>query len=520
MGGAPVTGALSRPRGYRAAAMSTHTRRGFLGAGAAVGAGALIGTPDAEAKPRKPKHKHKARRTRRVDVAVVGAGFAGLSAAWALVKAGKSVLILEAQNHVGGRCRNHALGGGEVSERGATFAGPTQNHILDLAKEMGVGTFPTFATGQNVYYADGQRTTYSDSGPLGTAPPDPLIVADLAQVVQRLDQMASQVPVDAPWTAPNAAEWDGQTFESWINANAVSPRFKQIVPVATRPIFGAEPRELSLLFVLFYIAASGDESHPGTFERNFNTRDGAQQFRFQGGSQRIALALAAALGKRVQLKHPVRRIDQAGGRVTVHCDKLTVKAKHAIVAVPPALAERIEYRPAMPAARDQLAQRLSQGTLLKVAAVYDKPFWRDAGLNGTAVSLQGPVNVVYDDSPEDGSPGVLFGFVGGDEARAFMAKSDADRRAAALGSFATYFGPQANQPTAYFETIWPANKWIRGGPVGIAPPGTLLAYGHALREPVGNIHWAGTESSTYWAGYMDGAVRSGQRAAGEVLAAL
>jgi monoamine oxidase len=272
--------------------------------------------------------------------------------------------------------------------------------------------------------------------------------------------------------------------------------------------------------VLFYIAASGDETHPGTFERNFNTRDGAQMFRFEGGSQRIAIELAKRLGKRVKLKRPVRRIDQDANGVTIHCDRLTVRAKRAIVTAPPAMAARIRYDPPLRIERDQLSQDLRQGNLCKVAAVYDRPFWRDAGLNGTAVSLNGPVNVAYDDSPPDSSPGVLFGFIGGDEARGWYGKSADQRRTEALGSFANYFGEAARNPRAYHETLWPAERWHRGGPVGVAGPGTLLAHGHTLREIYGRIHWAGTESSTFWAGYMDGAVRSGQRAAAEVLAAL
>jgi monoamine oxidase len=430
------------------------------------------------------------------------------------------VLVLEAQDHVGGRARNRDIGGGEVTERGATFAGPTQNKILELAKQMGVATFPTFTTGKNLYYADGEKMEYADSGPTGTAPPDPQLIADLAQAIPRLNEMSKSVPVDAPWTSPNALEWDGQTFETWINDNSVSPRFKRIVPTATRPIFGAEPRELSLLFVLFYIAASGDENNPGTFERNFNTRDGAQMFRFEGGSQRIALEVARRLGSRVLLRQPVRRVDQTGAGVTVYCDRLQVSAQRAIVTCPPAMAGRIEYAPPLRIERDQLSQHLAQGNLTKVTAVYDRPFWRDAGLNGTVVSLNGPVNVAYDDSPPDGSPGVLFGFVGGDAARDFYGKTAAERRAAALGSFANYFGAPANSPSQYFESTWPGNRWLRGGPVGIAGPGTLLAHGHALREVSGRIHWAGTESSTYWTGYMDGAVRSGQRAAAEALGAL
>jgi monoamine oxidase len=328
------------------------------------------------------------------------------------------------------------------------------------------------------------------------------------------------VPVDAPWESPRAAEFDSQTLESWVAANSATERFRRIVPVATRPIFGTEPRELSLLFTLFYIAASGDENNVGTFERNFNTRDGAQMYRFVGGSQLMCLKLAEQLGKRVVLRSPVTRIVQGRNGVRVESKRLNVRAKRAIVAVPPVLAGRIGYRPELPEGREQLGVRLPQGRLIKVTAIYDRPFWRDEGLNGTVVSLNGPVNVVYDDCPPDGSPGVLFGFVGGDEARRFLNLPAEQRRAEVLKNLSDYFGPQASSPREYLETDWVSAKWSRGGPTGIAGPGTLMAYGPALRRPVGRIHWAGTETSSYWVGYMDGAIRSGKRVAKEILEVL
>jgi monoamine oxidase len=450
----------------------------------------------------------------------VGAGFAGLTAAIELERHGKSVIVLEARNRVGGRAHNHHLGGGEVSEAGATFAGPTQDHILRLARRFDVRRFATYDEGDNVYYRDGVRLTYSDKTATGIVPPDPTIAPDAAAVVTRLDQMSTQVPVDAPWEASQAAQWDGQTLESWARSNSsydANESFRRLVAVATRPIFGAEPRDVSLLFTLFYVAASGNETNPGTFERNFSTRNGAQMWRFHGGAALITERMAKRLGDRVVLRSPVERIVQRDGRVILHSRRLDVRAKRAIVAIPPTLAGRIRYAPDLPPSHDQLLQRMPQGTLIKVAAVYDRPFWREAGLTGTALSLNGPVNATFDDSPPDGKPGVVFGFVGGDEARRFMRLPRADRRRAVIANFKAYFGPKAANLSDYFETNWTKAEWTRGCPVAVPGPGVLVAYGPALRRPFRQIHWAGTETSTFWNGYMDGAVRSGERAAREIL---
>jgi monoamine oxidase len=501
------------------------TRRRFVAGTLVTGAAAAVPVTAEAARHRtKPKHKRTAtgRPPRSADVVVVGAGFAGLTAARRIRAAGRSVVVLEARDRVGGRVWNHDLGSGVISERGGTFVGPTQGRLMALASALGVGTFDTYDDGQDVYVNGSERLTYSDTGPLGTAPPDPTTVAETAAVVAQLDQMSTTVPVDAPWDAPNAEQWEMYTLEKWVKENSASSNFQKLVPVATRPIFGAEPRELSLLFTLFYIASSGDEKNPGTFERNFDTRGGAQQSRFIGGSQVIAFKIARQLGSRVILSSPVRRIVQARGAVTVYSDKATVKAKRVIVAIPPTLAGRIDYEPLLPFQRDQLTQRYGQGTLTKVAAVYDRPFWRDAGLTGTAVDTGGPVTATFDDSPPDASssrgPGIIFGFVGGDNARSYATMSAAARRSAVLTQFGNFFGSHATNARDFFETSWSGEAWTRGCPVGIPSTGTLLAYGVWLRHPFDRIHWAGTETSNYWNGYMDGAVRSGERAAGEVLA--
>ncbi len=194
-----------------------------------------------------------------------------------------------------------------------------------------------------------------------------------------------------------------------------------------------------------------------------------------------------------------------------------MEARQVVVAIPPTLAGRIDYDPLLPAQRDQLTQRLGQGFLTKVTAIYDRPFWREKGLTGTALSPDGPISATFDDSPPGGRPGVVFGFVGGDDARRFASTPKGERRQQALNQLSGFFGTEALSPRGYLETSWAEERWTRGCPVGIAGPGTLLAYGDRLRAPVGRIHWAGTETATFWNGYMDGAVRSGERVAAEIL---
>jgi monoamine oxidase len=508
---------------------SSYTRRRLIQTGTAgavaAGLGAAAGPAGAEQEQGQPRPKPKPKPApRKADVIVIGAGYAGLTAAYRIAQRGKSVIVLEARNRVGGRTFNHELPGGKWSELGATFVGPTQDPVLKITKEMGVKLFDTYDTGNNVYRQDGMNSTYSDSGPLGsvfgTAPPDPLAAADVIATVAQLDQMATSVPVDAPWTAQSAEDWDSQTLYSWAKQNSTgSPRFMDLLQIATEPIFGAEARDISLLYTLFYIAASGNEKNPGTFERNFNTRGGAQQQRMFGGTQLLAKRLAKRLGKKhVLLNAPARRIVQKkGGGIRVDSDHFSVHGKRVIVAVPPPLAGRIRYEPKLPNNRDQLTQRMPMGTLIKVEVFYDKPFWRGAGFTGQGLSDEGPIAATFDISPPDGKPGILMGFIGGDRARHWQALGPKARRLHVLDELAKLYGPAAHKPKEYLEFSWVTEKWTRGCPVSVLGPGTLVGFGPAIRKPVGRIHWAGTETSTYWNGYMDGAVRSGQRAAREVL---
>jgi monoamine oxidase len=318
-------------------------RRRFIGGAAAAAVAAAVPPTAGAARPKRRSRK-RIRRTQ--DVVVVGGGLAGLVAAREVAHAGRSVAVLEARDRVGGRMFDRPIPGGDVVDLGAEFIGPTQNRIRALVDELGIATFPAYNTGQNVYYAGGRRSLYSDTGLTGTAPSDPALLVDLLLAIPKLNSLSLRVPVAAPWEAPDAAELDSQTLEGWVRANTTNGRrFRDLTATASRAIFGAEPRELSMLFVLFFIAASGDERTPGTFERNFNTRNGAQQDRIDGGTKQIAERVAAQLGRRVIRRSPVRRIVMTPGYVDVISDRYVNRARRVIVALAPVLAGRTSTSP-------------------------------------------------------------------------------------------------------------------------------------------------------------------------------
>ncbi|MGH2739043.1 MAG: flavin monoamine oxidase family protein [Actinomycetota bacterium] len=463
-------------------------------------------------------------RRRRVDVAIVGAGLAGLTAARALTRAGRSVAVLEARDRVGGRTLNHELGNGKVIEVGGQWVGPLpdqaspnpQKRVFNLAKDLGIGTFKTYNDGEYLDYNNGRLMRYS-----GRIPPNPS-AANAGLAIELQNSMSGEVPPDAPYEAPSAAEWDGKTFETWMREALVPPTLppdaptNDLVNLAIESVFSVQPRDLSLLHVLFYIRAAG------SLDNLINTAGGAQDSRFVGGSQLISIRLAEELGDRVVLSSPVRLIGQRNGRIMVVGDRLRLVAERAIVAVPPFLAAQIVYDPPLSdfdgGLRGQLTQGLRMGTVIKVQALYRAPFWRSDGLAGQATSDTGPVKVTFDNSPDpDSRPGVLMGFIEGHDARIWGSKSHAARRRGVLESFERYFGPRAGEPIGYIEQSWAAEPFSGGGYAAVFTPGTWISYGRALRKPIGLIHWAGSETATDWMGYMEGAIQSGLRAAGEIL---
>ena len=445
--------------------------------------------------------------TETVDTVIVGAGLAGLTAASALREAGRDVLVVEARDRVGGRTLNHDLGGGAVVEVGGQWIGPGQDRIAKLAADLDVATHPTYDGGRKVLYLGGRRVEYTGDIPRV----NPFGLLDVGRLVLSLERLARRVPLDAPWRAPRAAALDAVSFGVWAGRNAQSRMGRMLVELFTQGVLACEPAEVSLLHVLFYIHSAGG------VRRLTDVAGGAQQERFVGGSQVVARRLADRLGAGVRLGHPVRRIEHAAGRVTVRADGLDVRARHAVVAIPPVLAGRVDYDPPLPAARDQLTQNAPMGSAIKCLAVYDEPFWRADGYSGQANADDGAVRVTFDNCPPGGSPGILLGFLEGAQARRLSRTDPASRRREVLACFTRYFGPRAARPVDYIEQDWTSEPWTRGCYSAHFAPGAWTQFGPALRASIGPLHWAGTETATNWTGYMDGAVQSGQRAAAEIL---
>lgn len=451
------------------------------------------------------------------DVAVVGAGLAGLTAARDLLAAGKSVLVLEARDRVGGKVLNAQLTNGGITEAGAEFVGPTQDHVLALISKLGLQKYDTYSNGSNVAWINNTRATYS-----GALPPiDEASLIQVGTAQAMLEGMAAEINVSSPWTHPNASQWDSITFGSWLDAITTTRSARFLLDDASLALFGADSPQVSLLYVVAYIASSGNETEVGTLGRLIATAGGAQAQRVVGGTGLIPIKLAETLVgiKHIALNSPVRSITKTGTGYEIE-STFRVKANQVVVAMSPPLVDGIKFVPALPYARTQLNKKSVMGNTAKAIAVYKTPWWRAASinLNAQVLSDSGATRVTYDNSPADGSFGAIMGFIEGEDMRRLDKVSEAEVKAEILKDFVNYFGQQAATPDEFVLKRWDLEEYSKGAPVAWMPPGVLTAFGKALREPVGGIHFAGTETAEYWTGYMDGAIRSGERVAKEILA--
>jgi monoamine oxidase len=448
------------------------------------------------------------------DVCVVGAGYSGLTAAWRIHQAGRSVVVLEARDRVGGRVWTEERPDGTAYDRGGGWISPRHDAWRGLMNEFGISTYKTWMAGRHLIVTDDQIRPYKGLIPkIGITP-----LVTIALAAARLDRWAKKVPLDAPWEAPKAADWDRQSIADWWERSGVRTKAARgIFEVALRGMFTCDLSEASLLHLLLLVHSAGGWNSLTSID------GGYQDSLIAGGAGSAARAIAAALGDALHLRSPARRVAQSGDVVTIESDELSVVARHCVVSVPPALALEIDFDPALPPGRRTLYEQAVAGPETKTIVMYDDPFWREDGFSGQTAANGTAAEVTLDSSPSSGC-GTIASFTFGPVADRMRKMDPTERRSAVLAELTKRFGDRASAPVAFVETSWIDEEWSRGCSMAHYAPGALTTYGHLLREPFGRVHWAGTETATVSHGAVshgavDGAVRSGERAASEILAA-
>lgn len=443
------------------------------------------------------------------DVLIVGAGAAGTTAANELRKAGLSVVVLEARDRVGGRLWTDVIDGAML-EIGGQWVSPDQDALIETIDELGLETFSRYREGDSVYVGpDGTLHRFTGEMFPVSAETEKVI----AEITERLDAMVAEIDPDRPYAHPKAAEWDSITWDAWLRQQTDDDEAVRNLAFATGSAMLTKPTHaFSLLQSLLMAASAGSYSH-------LVDADFILDKRVVGGLQQVPLLLAERLGDDVLLNQPVRTLEWDETGVTAVTDSLTVRARHAILALAPVLYDRISFVPALPRRQHQMHQHLSMGFVIKVHAVYDRPFWREQGLSGTAFSPYELSHEAYDNTNHGDERGTLVGFVSDQNADDVFELPAEERKERILTSLSHYYGPEAKNPIVYYESDWGSEEWTRGAYAASFDMGGLHRYGKDLRTPVGPIHFACSDMAGAGYQHVDGAIRMGRLAAAQILEA-
>lgn len=441
------------------------------------------------------------------DVVIVGAGAAGLTAANQLRKAGLSVAVLEARDRVGGRLWTDTIEGAML-EIGGQWVSPDQDALIETVADLGLETFSRYREGDSVYIGpDGTVSRFTGD----VFPVSAETEAVITEITERLDAMVAEIDPDRPWAHPRAEEWDRVSWEAWLRAQTDDDEAVRNLAFATGSAMLTKPTHaFSLLQSLLMAASAGSYS-------NLVDADFILDKRVVGGLQQVPLLLAERLGDDVFLNEPVRTMEWSDAGVTAIADGMTVRARHGILALAPVLYNRISFVPALPRLQHQMHQHLSMGFVIKVHAVYDRPFWREQGLSGTAFSPYELSHEAYDNTNHGDERGTLVGFVSDRNADDVFRVSAEERRERILESLSHYYGPEAKNPVVYYESDWGAEEWTRGAYAASFDLGGLSRYGADLRTPVGPVHFACSDLAGAGYQHVDGAIRMGRLVADTIL---
>ncbi|KAL4746673.1 hypothetical protein BDW72DRAFT_207149 [Aspergillus terricola var. indicus] len=433
---------------------------------------------------------------RKVDVVVVGAGLSGLKAAWEVQKAGLSCIVVEARDRVGGKTLSVSPLGDEraVDLGGAWINDTNQSEIFKLAQTLGLKLVVQKADGDVIYEdfdSDLGRAAYGDT-------PDTFVEPNAAEKIQLLTEELEKAchELDIRDPASTGKDLDKLTLSEWATTKTSSMSALAMLQLSTRALMGIEPSETS-----------------GFMRMRYDMKHGGQHLRFVKGSQSVSLGLVDLLHRNsVVLSSPVSKSRTRGDFL---CQRV-------ILSVQTILYKSIAFDPPLPSLKLELAKHGVQSFSYKHVIMYSEPWWRNAGLSGAFISFKGPVSTARDTSNDRVGQFSLTCFANGDLGRQMSKRPKAERTKAILDHLDWVFSPyvEVPKPIAVVQRSWSKDLWSRVCTMPVQPPGIMSLQEHALRAPHGKIHFVGTETSYEWAGYMDGAARSGDRGAKEVIHAL
>ncbi|EWY81966.1 monoamine oxidase [Fusarium oxysporum NRRL 32931] len=466
----------------------------------------------------------KSRPRRSVDVAIIGGGLAGLTAAARVQESGLSCLVLEARDRVGGKTWSQPLpaspdDSGFVDLGAGWLNDVNQMRIYELAKRFGAEFLEQNTTGLCVLEDKDGRCSTFEYGEL------PKFDATVVQDIARIRDMVEADCQALDKACPQSSELDTQTFEAYLRSRGASEAAISTATVWTRAMLGQDPHDISALFFLSYCRSGG-----GLFQMRSDRKGGGQHLRVRQGMQLMANGLANALSQgTVQLSNPVLSVEQHLGVgldvIDVTTESEIIRASKVITTVPSPVLKTIDFFPKLPAAKRAWAESSTYGYYTKAMMVFRSPFWVKKGYCGLVQSFTGPAGVIRDSSSLPDKKYIMTCFMGSDPGRSWSLLSTKDREEALVKQIGKLFDSPDEAASEFIEMVtyeWAKDKYSGWGcPCASLTPGVLDTIGaDSLRKPCGGLHFAGTETAVEWKGYMEGAVESGERAADEVIHSL